>query len=170
MNKEILQFVKSLKYKKMKVLEISGKEWGNFGFREYESLCYPEFDICKESNGKQYDLIIAEQVFEHIIDPDSAADNIYKMLSPGGILLVTTPFLIKYHPSPLDLWRWTKEGLKVLFERHKFTGVLSYSWGNKECVVVNLDDWPYYDKKLHSLDNDDDFPVVVWCYAFKDKK
>ncbi|GIX06505.1 MAG: hypothetical protein KatS3mg115_0908 [Candidatus Poribacteria bacterium] len=38
------------------------------------------------------------------------------MLRPGGIVCAAVPFLQPYHPSPLDLQRWTAEGFAELFE------------------------------------------------------
>jgi SAM-dependent methyltransferase len=170
MNDEVDLRVKSMPHKKMDVLEISGTEWKDFDFKSYTSLAYPAFDICKVTVDQQFDLIFAEQVFEHIADPTAAADNIFKMLRPGGTFLITTPFLIKYHPAPLDMWRWTEQAMKVFLEQRGYTNVETYSWGNKECLIANLEDWPPYDEDRHSLDNDKDYPIMVWGYASKPKK
>jgi len=169
MNDEIEKWAQKLPHKQLKVLEVSGTEWKDFGFMSYTSLAFPAFDICKETTDDQFDLIFAEQVFEHIEDPAAAANNILKMLKPGGVFLITTPFLIKYHPAPLDMWRWTKEALKVFLEKQGYVQVETYSWGNKECLIANLEDWPPYDEDRHSLDNDVDYPIMVWGFARKPK-
>ncbi len=170
MNIELENHVRKMRFKKLKVLEISGTEWKDFGFKSYKSLSYPEFDICKQTTDEQFDLIFAEQVFEHIEDPEAAAENILKMLNAGGTFIISTPFLIKYHPAPLDMWRWTKQALKLFLEKRGFSNVQTYSWGNKECVINNLENWPKYDKDNHSLENDEDYPIVVWGFAHKPKK
>ena len=61
-----------------------------------------------------FDLIIAEQVFEHLLWPYRAARNVHRMLRPGGSFLITTPFLVKIHPVPNDCSRWTETGMKHL--------------------------------------------------------
>jgi SAM-dependent methyltransferase len=170
MNTEVMNRVKSMPYKKLRVLEISGTEWKKFGFKSYKSLAYPQFDICKETIDEQFDLIIAEQVFEHIEDPDTAAENILKMLRDGGTFLITVPFLIKYHPAPLDMYRWTKPALKYFLEKKGYNHVETFSWGNKECLIGNLEDWPKYDVERHSLVNDEDYPIMVWGFACKPKR
>jgi hypothetical protein len=38
------------------------------------------------------DIIIAEQVFEHLLWPYRAVRNVFQMLTPNGALLVTTHF------------------------------------------------------------------------------
>lgn len=167
MNTEVERRVRAMPYRKLKVLEISGTEWEQFGFKSYKSLAFPEFDICKQTINEQFDLIIASQVFEHIENPNAAARNIFTMLNSGGTLLITTPFMIKYHPAPLDMWRWTKQALKVFLEEHGYNHVQTFSWGNKECLIANLEDWPKYDEDRHSLENDEDYPIMVWGFARK---
>lgn len=144
------------------VLEISGDAWSAFGFSNYRSVDYPQFDICQDRLSQQFDLIIAEQVFEHIRYPQRAANNVLRMLRPGGFFLITTPFLIRYHPAPEDLWRWSKEGLHYFLEDAGFQEVDTAAWGNAECVTANLSEWVLFDRELHSLDNDENFPISVW--------
>lgn len=169
MNEEVEKKVRTMPYKKMSALEISGAEWKDFGFKSYENVQFPDFDICKQTKNKLYDIIIAEQVFEHIEDPWSAAENIFKMLKKDGVLVITTPFLIKFHPAPLDMWRWSKEGLRVFLEKYGFKDVETFSWGNKICVVENLENWPAYEEGHHSLKNEEDYPIVVWGFAYRRK-
>lgn len=169
MNTEVYNFVIEHHPDQLDVLEISGNGWRDLGFRSYSSVHYPAFDICMHTTGAEYDLIIAEQVFEHIEQPVLAAQNVRNMLRMNGIFVITTPFLIKYHPTPVDLWRWTEEGLKNLLCSQGFNDVQTYSWGNKECLIANLDSWVDYDPVQHSdlLYNDPEFPIVVWGYARK---
>ena len=165
MNRATTEHVNRLNPASLDVLEISGSAWQPVGFRSYLSVAYPEFDICRHRLAATFDLVIAEQVFEHIADPAAAAINVLNMVRPGGTFLVTTPFLIKINPSPLDLWRWTESGLKLLLERVGFSEVATYSWGNRACVIGNFEQWPMYDPMMHSLENDPEFPIVVWGFA-----
>jgi SAM-dependent methyltransferase len=153
----------------MEVLEISGNKWENAGFKKYKSIFYPDIDICKDVLAEKFDLIIAEQVFEHLIYPYRAAKNIFSMLKDGGYLLITTPFLIRNHPEPNDCTRWTENGMRYFLEESGFNidKIESGSWGNRECVIANLDSWIIYDERKHSLANDQRFPMVVWAIAKK---
>lgn len=165
MNEHTQSVVNALRPERISTLEISGSHWHDFGFRDYASVEYPGFDICESVLPDRYDLIVAEQVFEHISHPAKAAANVLQMLRNGGQFLVTTPFLIRYHPAPLDLWRWTAAGLKCFLEEAGFADVRTFSWGNKPCVVANLDSWVIYDPSAHSLENDPDYPIVVWGFG-----
>ena len=169
MDEETDKIIKSLPFKDLSVLEISGTKWENFGFKKYKSVQYPEFDICSQRLSEKFDLIISEQVFEHLLRPYSAAKNVHAMLSSGGSFLITTPFLLKVHLYPEDCSRWTETGMKYFLAEAGFdeNQVQSGSWGNIECVVSNLNQWTKYNPKLHSLKNDKNVPVVVWALAKK---
>src|SRR5689334_16964971 len=39
----------------------------------------------------RYDVIVASEVMEHVLDPDALLDNMVRHLAPGGLVLITTP-------------------------------------------------------------------------------
>jgi hypothetical protein len=43
-----------------------------------------------------------------------------RILSPGGIVILTVPFFWQIHEPPRDFYRYTKFGLKHLFEKGGF--------------------------------------------------
>lgn len=43
------------------------------------------------NDGKEYDIVIASEVFEHVLDPSSFAGNIIRRMAIGSYLIVTTP-------------------------------------------------------------------------------
>jgi len=114
-------------------------------------------------------LIIAEQVFEHLLWPYRAGKNIYKMLNSKGYFLITTPFLIRIHDYPTDCSRWTETGLKYLLAECGFNleSIQTGAWGNRACVVANFARWEVYNPSLHSLENEPDFFLSVWAIAQK---
>ncbi len=61
------------------------------------------------------DGVICEDVLEHVNDPVSAVKEMYRVLSPGGKVFISVPFIFHYHKSPQeDYYRWTKQGLREL--------------------------------------------------------
>lgn len=170
MNDAVVDIVRQQVPGRLSTLEVSGDAWSNFGFDRYKSVSYPGFDICRDVLDEKFDLIIAEQVFEHLYDPDKAARNIRRMLKPSGLFLITLPFLIKYHPMPQDYRRWTQHGLKAFLDINGFTDIQTASWGNRECLIANLDEWVVFDETMHSLHNDPSFPVVAWGVARRKDK
>lgn len=172
MNREVEQFINSLDHETMDVLEISGDRFrSRWPFRSYRTVNYPDYDVCSGPLGvKQFDLVIAEQVFEHILQPDRGASSVYQMLRPGGTFIIDTPFLLKFHPYPLDLYRWTQDGIRALLERAGFCDITTGSWGNRRCLVKDMTsglEWTSYKPLLHSLKNEPQFPIVVWAFAHR---
>jgi SAM-dependent methyltransferase len=171
MNRETDRLVESLNPSGLKVLEISGRKWDRPGyFKEYRSIFYPEYDVCDQPLSETFDLIIAEQVFEHLLRPYRAAGNVYQMLRPNGAFLITTPFMIPIHNEPYDCTRWSETGMRHFLTECGFPldGITSGSWGNLPCVRANLDtQWRIYQRWRHSLKNDPVYPCVVWALARK---
>lgn len=62
------------------------------------------------------DLVLCTQVLEHVDDPAAAIREISRVLRPGGLALVSTHGVQRYHPTPVDYWRWTASGLRKLAE------------------------------------------------------
>ena len=139
---------------------------------KYNSLDYPEFDICKESTRERYDIVIADQVLEHVQAPQEAVKNIYKMISPGGYAIVATPFLFRVHARPHEYQRWTEAGMRELLKEGGFKNedIQTYSWGNKSCARAHIGgpvrDYGWY----RNLKNDPEYPLMVWAFARKAKK
>jgi hypothetical protein len=170
MDRETARLLRGLPYGRYDTLEISGTQWRAFGFRSYRSVSYPEYDVCRGPLAESFDVVIAEQVFEHLLWPYRAGRNVLAMLRPGGYFLVTTPFLLRVHDSPHDCTRWTETGLRYFLGECGFPleGVRTGSWGNRPCVRAYLRTdvtWPAYHPSRDSLVNEPLFPVVVWALA-----
>lgn len=163
------QFISRLGPENLDVLEISGgREWSRVGFKSYKSTRFPDFDICTQSLDQGFDLVIADQVFEHLERPVAAARNARLMLRAGGHFMIATPFLIQIHHDPIDCTRWTPHGLRLMLADAGFdpAKVKIGSWGNYACVVANLKAFgatKHY--PWRPLRNDPRFPVVVWGIA-----
>ena len=168
--RDAFDFIRRLGPEKLDTLEISGGvQWRReFSFKSYRTTEYPGFDICSETPPGRFDLIIADQVFEHLKWPLRAARNVHAALRPGGHFIIATPFLLRVHASPIDCSRWTETGLSYLLQEAGFAenAITTNSWGNRACVQANIRRW----KKagfLGSLKNEPDFPVMVWAFAQK---
>ena len=102
MDRETRKLLAPLGPARLSALEISGCEWAGFGFGSYRQTSYPEYDLCAAPLAESFDIVIAEQVFEHVLWPYRAGRNVLQMLKLGGHFLATTPFLCKVHWGPED--------------------------------------------------------------------
>lgn len=172
MNREIEAFIRSLDCPNIDALEISGTgSQGRYEFKSYRTVAFPEYDVCKGPLAhERFDLVIAEQVFEHILRPDLAAASVLQMLRPGGVFVISTPFLLKIHAQPHDLYRWTEHGMQQLLKTAGFKVTRTGSWGNRDCLFADMTNglaWTAYNPARHSLQNEPQFAIVVWAFAEK---
>lgn len=174
MQKASRDWIRSLGPKKCDVAEISGK-WGEaMGFRSYQSFHFPKFDPCtgpfRDADGKvlKFDLILANQVWEHIDRPHAATRNVYRMLRSGGWFWIAVPFFIPFHAVPVDCSRWSARGLKNLLVEAGFDEdrIQAHQWGNRHAALRNLETpWPPDHVEGDDLSDDPAFPIVAWAMA-----
>jgi len=58
-----------------------------------------------------FDIILSTQVSEHVVNPDVYFKECFRLLKPGGKLILTTHGIWDEHGSPYDFQRWTDSGL-----------------------------------------------------------
>lgn len=64
-----------------------------------------------------FEVVLCTEMLEHLPEPQKAIDEIFRVLKPGGELLLTTRFLFPIHDAPHDYFRYTKYGLRYLLRR-----------------------------------------------------
>lgn len=175
MQKSSRQMIRALSPMTLKVAEISGK-WGQFfDFRSYEQFLYPEHDICagpiRDDGGRprKFDLVMANQVWEHLDRPYAATRNVRRMLKKGGHFWLAVPFYVPFHAAPMDNSRWSARGLKNLLIECGFdeNAIRADQWGNRNAALRNMEEkWPpSYDQTSDPLENDPAMPICAWAIA-----
>jgi SAM-dependent methyltransferase len=76
-------------------------------------LCETNTEIIPESH---FDIVVCTEVLEHTLQPFNAVDEIKRILKPGGVALISTPYNFRIHGPLPDCWRFTEHGLKALFK------------------------------------------------------
>jgi SAM-dependent methyltransferase len=69
------------------------------------------------------DTVVAFQVMEHLPEPAFFLAECFRILKPGGRLLVTVPFMWLVHEAPRDFYRYTRYGLEYLLAQQRFTEI-----------------------------------------------
>ena len=73
-----------------------------------------------ERKDESVDIVLSSQVLEHVASPDTYLTEAFRVLRPGGQLILSTHGVWRYHPDPADFWRWTCDGLKKLISAYDF--------------------------------------------------
>ena len=72
---------------------------------------------------ESYDSVLCTAVLEHLEDPGAAIKEMGRVLKQGGKAIYTVPLFWHLHEEPRDFYRFTKYGLKYLFEKNGFETV-----------------------------------------------
>jgi SAM-dependent methyltransferase len=84
----------------------------------------------------RYDTAVCHQVLEHVTDPGAAAGELWRVLKPGGVLVVSVPHLSRQHELPYDYFRFTPGGLRQLLTAAGFQLVSVRPYGGL-CTFVH---------------------------------
>jgi len=169
MTQDTRRIFESLNPSSLHVAEISGAVWTEMSWASRTQLDFPEFDLCNPPAvlPGPFDLVICEQVLEHVLDPLTAVNTLRRMCRPDGHVYVSTPFLVRLHDHPGDYWRFTPDGMTVLLRSQGLKPLWVRSWGNRRVVAANFDHWvprlPW-----ETLRNEPDLPAVIWALAQPD--
>jgi SAM-dependent methyltransferase len=85
-----------------------------------------------------FDVVLCTQVLEHADDPAQVVRELRRVVKPGGRVLASTHGVQVYHPDPVDLWRWTHEGLRRLFADNAEWSALSVAPSAGTTVSVGM--------------------------------
>lgn len=96
-----------------------------------------------------FDKVICNQVLEHVDRPDDVLGELVRVLSPGGRMFLSVPFVWHLHQEPYDRFRFSLHALKYLVGKHSLTAdhiqpmggyfsVLRYILSSHTLVSANL--------------------------------
>jgi SAM-dependent methyltransferase len=69
---------------------------------------------------EEFDCALCTAVLEHMEEPERALKECWRVLNRGGVAIYSVPFIWHLHEEPRDFYRFSKYGLKYLFEKVDF--------------------------------------------------
>ncbi|MDZ7662809.1 methyltransferase domain-containing protein [Thiohalophilus sp.] len=72
------------------------------------------------------DTIVSLSVLEHLCEPQTMLNEAYRILKPGGNIIIQVPWQWQIHEAPYDFFRYTPYGLRYLLEKSGFTDIAIY--------------------------------------------
>ena len=137
---------------------------------------YPEHNVLDlRFDDKEFDYVVCDQVLEHVEgDPQQAVDEQWRVLRPGGWLILTTCLMNPIHGAPGDYWRFTPDGLRFLCRNF---GSIEQAEGFGNFWVhamhwvgvrgIGIPHWRFHPLNRIATHNDPAWPVLTWIIARK---
>jgi SAM-dependent methyltransferase len=73
-------------------------------------------DFVKHFGENKFDFVVSTEVLEHIADWITVINNLKKIVSPNGVILLTTRSIgFPYHGFPNDYWRFEVKDMQRIF-------------------------------------------------------
>lgn len=174
-------------YIKGKVLDVgAGRNKRYTSYFKYDK--YITLDINPEANpdilasadkipleNNAIDSIVCTQLLGDVTDALSVLKEFYRVLKPGGMVLLTESFINEMHDEPIDFWRFTKFGLKHLFLSAGFKVILIdqrggfFSTKAQNNIRYLIDKFNLYSHQWARIFNPF-FRIYSWIMFFLDKK
>jgi SAM-dependent methyltransferase len=60
--------------------------------------------------------VLCIETFEHVFEVRRAFDEVFRILTPGGVFVITSPLNFRIHGYPDDYWRMTPNCLRRMLE------------------------------------------------------
>jgi SAM-dependent methyltransferase len=83
-----------------------------------------------------FDTVVCTEVLEHVPDPLKALKEMYRVLKPGGRLILSTPMYWPRHEVPYDFFRYPYDGLLHLIKESGFELTELYNRGRSYTFIA----------------------------------
>jgi SAM-dependent methyltransferase len=82
--------------------------------------------------------IFSTQVIEHVAEHQQLLNEAYRILKPGGYIIVSGPMAWEHHEEPYDFFRFTRYGFEHIFSKAGFSDIILVPNGGKWAMAGQL--------------------------------
>jgi SAM-dependent methyltransferase len=115
-------------YHGIDIVEADHFGYNNADVQAFDGVSIPFGQDC-------FHVILCTEVLEHVQNYQQLVDEMYRVLEPGGMALITVPWSARYHYIPHDFFRYTPSTLQFMFA--KFSSTEIRSRGSILAVISN---------------------------------
>ena len=87
---------------------------------------------------KSFDAVFLFNALYAAENPESLAQEVHRVLKPGGVWFISSPFVANEMPEPHDYLRFTAEGLERIFRDAGFSSVSIKRMGERATAATQL--------------------------------
>jgi len=93
-------------------------------------------------DANHFDSVLSTEVFEHVFNIDEVINELFRVIKPGGHLVITIPFVWIEHEIPYDFARYTSFGITHLLNKAGFEIMVMEKTTNSVETIFQL--WNIY--------------------------
>mmetsp|Transcript_47706 Transcript_47706/g.91143 ORF Transcript_47706/g.91143 Transcript_47706/m.91143 type:complete len:287 (-) Transcript_47706:651-1511(-) len=156
------------------VLGISGDNYFNLvepSSSTFTTADYPHID-CQHMpyEDGMFDLVILNQVLEHVPRPWLCVNEVHRVLRAGGHIVVGAPAFYQEHLWPHDYWRFMPDSMSILLA--DFNKIIVQGQSGTGDMMKHMINNPSDRRSTHFFElarasNEKLWPCMVWAIAVK---
>lgn len=109
---------------------------GDFGMTKRAGITYYD-GVRLPFADASFEQVLCTEVLEHVSSPVALLRDIHRVLTPGGLLILTVPWSARVHHLPNDYFRYTNFGLRTVLEEAGFSVQRIEERGNDIAAIAN---------------------------------
>ena len=84
-----------------------------------KNIVVGDISDCSHIPDNTYDVVFSYMVYEHLKEPWKASTESMRILKPNGLIICIAPFSWRYHPVPIDTFKYSHTAMQILFGQDK---------------------------------------------------
>ena len=100
-----------------------GVDWAG-SFHNTKADISADLNKCLPIDSEVADTVVSISAMEHLCEPQTMLNEAFRILKPGGAIVLQVPWQWWIHEAPYDFFRYTPYGLKYMFQKAGFVDVV----------------------------------------------